>query len=137
MLSLLKFGKWLYNNKWLHMKLLCNITLNDYKHFNNTNQKTYPGDMYVNLAVKKELLFFTLLTWDFILLWLSLLKAKGKFMILSGQANYTNKSHFQHLSNELVIHSEISEWIIKVLYESNSLFLLPNPSWYLLVWKCG
>ena len=32
------------------MKLLYNITLHDYIHFNNTNQKANSGDIYVNLT---------------------------------------------------------------------------------------
>ena len=43
------------------MKLLYKITLNDYIHFNDTNQKENSGDMYAGLTlqtVKKELLIY-------------------------------------------------------------------------------
>ena len=32
------------------MKLLYNITLHDYTHFSNTNQKANSGDIYVKLT---------------------------------------------------------------------------------------
>ena len=47
------------------MKLLYDITLHDYIHFNNTNQKANSGNMHVDLmyiTVKKRATFFTLLT---------------------------------------------------------------------------